>query len=145
MLKTYILNLRTLTFLLAALSFNPLLHAQDIAASVAPNLSGSDNSVDIKNNSGGNLYFYTDPSPSAARMSRMDSSGIAESPWPTVGNFAPDAGQSMNRIYPGEFLRVYPKTLGVGTVITVEFSYSPSGTHYHFNVTVTSGAPTMLT
>jgi hypothetical protein len=115
--------------------------AQDINASVAPNSGGSANFVDIKNTSGGNWYFFTAPTPAAASMSRMDSSEVGEYPWPTPGSFAPDpVNISQNRIFPNEFLRVYPNTVAVNNVIQVAFSYSPSGTHYHFNVTVTPGA-----
>jgi hypothetical protein len=115
--------------------------AQDIDASVAPNSGGSANFVDIKNTSGGNWYFWTAPTPAAASMSRVESSEIGEYPWPTPGSFAPDpVNISQNRIFPNEFLRVYPNTVAVSNVIQVEFSYSPSGTHYHFNVTVTPGA-----
>lgn len=115
--------------------------AQDINATVAPNSGGSANFVDIKNTSGGNWYFWTAPTPAAASMSRMDSSEVGEYPWPTPGSFAPDPVSIVqNRIYPNEFLRVYPNTVAVGSVIQVEFSYSPAGTHYHFNAAVTPGA-----
>jgi hypothetical protein len=115
--------------------------AQDINATVAPNVGGSNNFVDIENTSGGDWYFFTAPTPAAASMSRMDSSEVGEYPWPTAGSFAPDpVNLSQNRIFPGEFLRVYPNTVAVSNVIQVEFSYSPSGTRYHFNVTVTPGA-----
>src|SRR5262245_8062314 len=115
--------------------------AQDINATVAPNSGSSANFVDIQNTSGGKWYFWGAPTPAAASTSRVDSSGISEYPWPTVGSFAPDPDNLVqNRIYGNEFLRVYPKTVAVSNVIQVEFSYSPSGTHYHFNVTVTPGA-----
>src|SRR5262245_38469798 len=45
--------------------------AQDINATVAPNLGSSDNFVDIQNTSGGTLYFWGAPTPAAASMSRM--------------------------------------------------------------------------
>ncbi len=117
------------------------LHAQNISASVAPNSGGSDYFVDIKNTSGGNWYFYSNPTPSDARMSRVNSSGTSETPWGTVPNFAPDpSSQVQNRLYNGEFLRVYSKTVPVNNVIEIEFAYGPSGTRYKFLVTVTNGA-----
>ena len=117
------------------------LHAQDIVKTVAPNSGGSDYFVDIKNTTGGNLYFYSNPTPAAARMSKVNSSGTAESPWGTAGNFAADpVSLVQNRLYQNEFLRVYSKTVPVNNVIEIEFAYSPSGTRYKFKVTVTNGA-----
>jgi len=52
----------------------------------------------------------------------------------------PTAGFSLNRIFPGDYLRVYPKTFPAGAEIQVEFSYSQTGTHYHYHVSVVAGA-----
>ena len=52
--------------------------AQDIAATVAPNIGGSANYVDIQNTNSSRWYFYTNPTPSAATMSRF--SGLSEFP-----------------------------------------------------------------
>lgn len=113
--------------------------AQDIFSTVAVNSNGSDAYVDIRNTTGGNLYFFTDPSPAQARMGRV--SGGSEFPWPSTGNFTPDPQNlQQNRLYSGEYLRVYPKTLPPGSEIQVEFSYSPVGPHYHFRVSVVAGA-----
>lgn len=114
---------------------------QNIIATVPPNINGSDNHVDIQNNSGGDWYFYTSPTPSAATMSRMDSSEVAEYPWGDVGNFAADPGNyEQDRIYPDEFLRVYPNSLAAGTLIQVAYATTPVGTQYDFDITVTAGA-----
>jgi hypothetical protein len=115
--------------------------AQDINATVAPNIGGSDNFVDIQNTSGGRLHFYSAPSPSAATMWRMNSSLTTGDQWPSVPNFAPDPGHSLNRLFQGEYLRVYPKNLAVNTVITIPFSYGPnSGPTHNIRVIVTTGA-----
>ena len=125
--------------LLCALNF-PLSTslAQDITATVAPNIGGSDNYVDIQNTNSGRWYFYSNPTPAAATMSRF--SGLSEFPWPTsTGNFAPDPGTYVqDRIFQSEHLRVYPKTLAVGTLIQIAYATAPLGTQYHFNITVTS-------
>ncbi|WP_265594045.1 hypothetical protein [Haloferula sp. BvORR071] len=132
----------TQVILLLCLFVAGSLQAQNIAGSVSPNSGGSDYSVDIQNNSGGNWYFYSNPSPAAARMSKVDSSGISESPWGTAGQFAADPGsQVQSRLYPGQFLRIYPKTVPVNSTITVEFAYGPAGTHYQFQILVTNGVP----
>jgi hypothetical protein len=118
-----------------------VVRAQDINATVAPNSGSSANFVDIQNTSGDIWYFWGAPTPAAASMSRMDGIEVGEYPWPSPGSFAPDPTDIVqNRIFANEFLRVYPKTVAVGNVIQIEFSYSPLGTHYHFNVAVTAGA-----
>ncbi|HEX3719975.1 MAG TPA: hypothetical protein VH595_18660 [Verrucomicrobiae bacterium] len=122
----------------AWLAFCAVSPAQNINSTVAPNINGSDNSVDIQNNSSGDWYFFSSPTPAGAQMSRV--SGLSEFVWPSTGNFAPDSSEEVNRIYQGEYLRVYPESLAAGTVITIPFSYTPSGTRYDFLVTVTSGA-----
>lgn len=132
--------IRALVFTLmgACLSLPAL--AQDITVTVAPNIGGSDNFVDIPNNSGGRLHFYSDPSPSAARMARVNSNLTAVDVWPSVPNFAPDpTSHSMNRLFQGEFLRVYPKTLPINTTITIPFSYGPSTPTNQIRVIVTDG------
>ncbi|MCU0797137.1 MAG: chitobiase/beta-hexosaminidase C-terminal domain-containing protein [Akkermansiaceae bacterium] len=121
-----------------AFLFTGLAHSQDILATVAPNVGGSDNFVDLPNTTGGLLYFFTNPSPSAARMAKVTGgTGVAE--WPSIGNFAPDPNNSFNRIFGTQTLRVYPKTLPAGTTILIEFSYSPVGTRYYYRVLVTDG------
>jgi hypothetical protein len=78
------------------------------------------------------------PTPAAATMSRI--SGLTEFVWPSIGNFAPDPNDyEYDRIYVGEYLRVYPNTLGVGNEIKIPFATTPLGTQYDFLVTVTSG------
>jgi hypothetical protein len=93
--------------LLAALN-SPLSTAlaQDIAATVAPNIGGSDNHVDIQNTNSSRWYFYSSPTPSSASMSRL--SGLSEFPWPTsTGNFAPDTTNYVqNRIFQYEYLQL---------------------------------------
>lgn len=131
----------THVFLLLCVFWTGRLQAQDIYASVAPNSGGSDSFVDIKNTSGGNWYFYSNPVPSAARMSKVDSSGVSESPWGTVGQFYLDGAQSLNRIFPGSFLRVYTKTVPVNSTITVEFATGPANPHFQFRILVTNGVP----
>lgn len=125
--------------LLFALGWNLEARAQNVIATVAPNIGGSNNSVDILNTSGGNWYFYSNPTPSAALMSKMDSSKISESPWGTVGQFYADPSQSQNRIFPGQYLRVYPKNLAVNSVINVEFAYGPSAPRFQFQITIMDG------
>lgn len=132
--------MRTLLFpfLAIALLFSSLARSQDIIATVAPNIGGSDNFVDLPNTTGGLLYFFTDPSPSAARMAKV-TGGTSVAQWPSVGNFAPDPNNSFNRIFGTQTLRVYPKTLPAGTTILIEFSYTPVGTRYYYRILVTSG------
>lgn len=113
---------------------------QDINTTVAPNQNASNNSVDIHNTSGTNWLFYSAPTPAGTSMARVDDTQISVSPWPTAGLFQPDPNKSLNRIYPGEFLRVYAGNAPVNTVIQIPFTYGPLGTQYHFNVTVTQGA-----
>lgn len=111
------------------------LAAQDITATVAPNIGESDNFVDIPNNTGKLLHFYTDPSPSAARMARVSNNSPIL--WPTTGGFGPDPGKSYNRVFDGHFLRVFPKTLPANSVITIPFSYGPSeAPTFHYRITV---------
>lgn len=132
----------TQVLLLLCLCLAGRLQAQDITATVGPNSGGSDNFVDIQNNSGGRWYFYSAPSPAAAQMYRVNSSGTSFTPWGSVPNFAPDPSNGVqNRIYPGEFLRVYPKTLAVNTLIQIPFSYGPGGATNNFKITVTNGVP----
>lgn len=109
--------------------------AQDIYTSVAPNSNGSDTYVEIANPSGTFMHFYTDPTPSAARMRRAD----MQVDWPNP-LFGPDPGQSYNRLSSNQSLRVYPKTLPANTEILIEFSYGPGGQHYYIHVLVTDGA-----
>ena len=124
--------------LVAALAGPDVSLGQNISTSVAPNINGSDNSVDIENTSGSDWYFYSSPTPAGATMSRI--SGLTEFAWPSVGNFAPDpGGYEQDRIYPYEYLRVYPNSLAAGTVITVPFASTPVGTQYDFLVTVKAG------
>jgi Ig-like domain CHU_C associated/Bacterial lectin len=133
------MKISILPFLAALLTLVHSARAQDIAATVAPNKNGSANFVDLQNNSGNRWYFYSSPSPSGASMSRI--SGLSEYPWPSAGNFAPDTSSySQDRIFQGEYLRVYPNALAAGTVISIPYASSPLGTQYHFYVTVTSGA-----
>ena len=139
-----LMRLHLIVFLLSLLPLVGAASAQDINATVSPNSGGSDNSVDIRNNSATTRWhFYSAPSPSPATMSKMNSGLTAEYPWGSPGNFAPDpTSQVQNRLFPGEYLRVYPKTLAVGTVITIPFSYGPnSGPTNNFRITVTSGVP----
>lgn len=118
----------------------PSLRAQDIYATVAPNAGGSNNFVDIQNKGTTRWHFYSSPSPAAARMSKMNSSLTLETPWGTAGSFAPDPGShTQNRLFQNEYLRVYPKTLTTGTVITIPFSYGPASPTNNFYITVTSG------
>ena len=129
-----------LLFLAASLLSAGSLSAQDITATVAPNLGGSDNSVDIPNPSGGHLHFFSDPTPAAACMARV--SGLSAYVWPTVPNFAPDLESHVqNRLSSTESLRVYPKTLPSGSVITIPFRYGPGPTpSNNFIITVVAGA-----
>jgi hypothetical protein len=94
----------------------------------------------VQNRNSGRWYFYSNPTQAAATMLRF--SGLSEFPWPTsTGNFAPDPGTYVqDRIFQYEHLRVYPKTLAVGTLIQIAYATAPLGTQYHFNVTVTSGS-----
>lgn len=131
---------RHFLLLLAAVMLIGVARAQDIYATVAPNIGNSDNFVDIPNTTGGRLHFFTNPSPSAARMAKVTGgTGVAE--WPSLGNFAPDPTNfSSNRIFETQTLRVYPKTLAAGTTILIEFSYTPTGTRYYYRILVTAGA-----
>ncbi len=132
----------TQVILLLCLLLAGRLQAQNITATVGPNSGGSDNFVDIKNTGANRWYFYSAPSPATAQMYRVDSSGVSVTPWGSVPNFAPDPSNGVqNRIYPGEFLRVYPKTLAVNTTIQIPFSYGPGGATNNFVITVTNGVP----
>jgi len=125
--------------LAAILALTGITRAQDIVATVGNNSNGSDTYVDIKNTTSGTLYFHTDPSP-PAQMAIYSGLGGSVFNWPSV-NFGPDpSAHQINRVWSGSYLRVFPKTTPVGSVITIPFSYTQLGTRYNYRVTVVAGA-----
>ena len=107
--------------------------AQNIATVVAPG-----GSVDILNSSGNRWYFFSAPTPSGASMARVSSDLVSVYTWPDVANFTADPGTySRDRIFQGEYLRVYAGSLPINTVITIPFSTpNPLSGNYTFTITV---------
>ncbi|MDR3457441.1 MAG: choice-of-anchor Q domain-containing protein [Verrucomicrobiae bacterium] len=131
------MNFKSLALAFLALTAS-MAGAQDINVTVAPNIGG-DNFVDIVCTNT-RWYFYSAPTPSAAVMAREDSLEISQFSWPSPG-FGPDVGNYVNdRMFPGEYLRVYPKTLPVGTTITIPYAIDlPLNPQHNINVTVLGG------
>lgn len=93
-------------------------------------------SIDIINSTTSRWHFYEAPTPAPAHMAKLNSSATLETPWGTVGGFAADANNVQNRLFQREFLRVYSAGVPVGSVIRLEFSFTPSGSRFPLNIQV---------
>jgi len=111
--------------------------AQNITNFVA--LGGS---VDILNDSGNHWYFFSAPTPAGSSMARVSSDFVGVYTWPDPANFTADVPDySLDRIFPGEYLRVYAGSLPANTLITIPYATPlPGNGPYYFYITV-SGAP----
>ena len=111
--------------------------AQNITNFVA--LGGS---VDLPNNSGNRWYFFSAPTPAGSSMARVSSDFVSVYTWPDPANFTADPGDySLDRIFQGEYLRVYAGALPANTLITVPYATPlPGNGPYYFYITV-SDAP----
>jgi len=106
--------------------------AQNITNSVAPG-----GSVDLQNNSGNRWYFLSAPSPSGASMARVASDLVSVYTWPDLANFTADPSDSRNRIFQGEYLRVYANSLAVNSVIQIQYATPlPENGPYYYYITV---------
>lgn len=124
--------------LAVALSLYAPAFAQNINVAVTPG-----GTIDIQNNSGNRWYFLSGPTNgSGATMSRVSSDLVAVYPWPTVGSFAPDTvSYVQNRLFQGEYLRVYAGSLPAGAVIRIPYNTpNPLNTTYSINVSVLNAA-----
>ena len=88
-------------------------------------------SLDIMNPTGQRWYFFSDPTPAPAHMSRMDSSLVSETPWDS-----PEFDYAQDQLLPGEFLRVYSESVPTNTTISIPFAFSPLGQQLYFNIRV---------
>jgi len=124
---------RLLALTLLQLMLGNMGWAQNITTVVAPG-----GSVDLQNNTGNHWYFFSAPTPSGASMARVDSDLVSVYTWPDPANFTADPGNySLDRIYPGEYLRVYANSLPINTVITIPYTTpGPLSTMYTFSITV---------
>jgi hypothetical protein len=111
--------------------------AQNITNFIA--LGGS---VDIPNNSGNRWYFFSAPTPAGSSMARVSSDFVSVYTWPDPANFTADPGDySLDRIFQGEYLRVYAGSLPANTLITIPYATPlPGNCPYYFYITV-SDAP----
>jgi predicted outer membrane repeat protein len=106
--------------------------AQNITNVVAPG-----GSVDIQNNSGNRWYFFSAPTPSGSSMARVSSDLVSVYTWPDAANFTADPNDSLNRIFQGEYLRVFAGSLPVNTLITIPYATPlPGSGPYNFYITV---------
>jgi hypothetical protein len=111
--------------------------AQNINVIVPPG-----GTVDIHNTTAGRWYFSTAPSSGGATMSRVSSNLVAVYTWPDLANFAPDPTNHVrNRLFPGEYLRVFAGTLPGGSVITIPYNTpNPLSNNYTITVSVVVAA-----
>ena len=127
--------------IVAAFLTTPL-RAQNQAYTIAPG-----GSIDIPYTGSGHWYFETNPAPSTATMSRLDANKVAEYPWGGTtanGNFYDDVpNNSENRIYSGEYLRIYGNSTPAGTTITVGYDINPilSGHNPTYTISVAVQTP----
>jgi hypothetical protein len=111
--------------------------AQNVTNFVA--LGGS---VDIPNNSSNRWYFFSAPTPAGSSMARVSSDFIAVYTWPDPANFTADPGDyELDRIFQGEYLRVYAGALPANTLITVPYATPLPGNGPYYFYIIVSGAP----
>ena len=121
-------------FLLLLICVGPFAHAQNITKTVAPG-----DKVDIKNTTGSSWYITASANTGGATLARLEPNLISEYTWGS-GNFNNNVEYSgNNRVWSGEYLRVYANTLPAGTVITIPYNTpNPASNSYTIKVTVKS-------
>jgi len=127
---------------LLALILVQLLTGGNVLAQNITNFVALGGSVDIPNNSGNRWYFFSAPTPAGSSMARVYSDFVSVYTWPDPANFTADPGDySLDRIFQGEYLRVYAGSLPANTLITVPYATPlPGNGPYYFYITV-SDAP----
>ena len=132
-------GLRLLCLAVSLLTAATVSHAQNITKTVVPG-----GVIDIPNSTGNRWYIMAPANMGGATIARFDG-GVAEDVWPSSPNFYPDpTNYSGNRIWSGQYLRVYANSLPVGTVITVPYN-TPNPTNNSYTIKVTVQAAPAVT
>jgi predicted outer membrane repeat protein len=131
----------TATGLLALILIQLLTGSNGLAQNIT-NFVALGGSVDIPNNSGNRWYFFSAPTPAGSSMARVSSDFVAVYTWPDPANFTADPGDyELDRIFQGEYLRVYAGALPANTLITIPYATPLPGNGPYYFYIIVSGAP----
>ena len=111
-------------------------HAQygNLAFTVPPG-----GTINIQNLSGAGWYFYNNPIPSSATMSRVSEDQQTVHAWGSA-QFRQDLNGFVSKVNPREFLRVNAGSTLAGSVIRITYHDSTFDSNYSLDITVQSGS-----
>ena len=95
--------------------------------------------INIQNLSGAGWYFYLDPMPTSATMSRVSEDMTQVWAWGSP-QFKRDLGGYVSKVNPREFLRLKDGGTAPGTVIRITYHDSTFDFNYSLDITVQAGS-----